>query len=269
MKYEGQCVSHLKVKILMEVDVDAELLKTCWTPLGFKLANRYYAAKFHLKAGQLHIILTDYECIYYEIADFMKKFSSLNAKLGGPENTLLEKVRSMFASSTAKVSNENKNDNTLEFNLEVIVGKRTLKWHFFGQHLDSKNYVFSHITRPLLNILSVVVDECDLNSIKAPLPGISFSDLFGKPSVQKLYEAVVIESNIVENSNNSDHGTEESVNTSTDGNDNVDRSSIDSFPVTPPPTSSCEVMSNADQDQEFRKIQTVRESPLKKPRLRF
>lgn len=93
------------------------------------------------KAGQLHTILTDYECMYYEIADFMKKFSSLNAKLGGPEKTLLEKVRNMFISSTTKVSNENKNDNTLEFDLEVLSGKRILKWHFLGQHLGPMNYV--------------------------------------------------------------------------------------------------------------------------------
>lgn len=71
----------------------------------------------------------------------MKKFSSLNAKLGGPEKTLLEKICNMFLSPTTKVSYENKNDNTLEFNIEVVVGKRTLKWHFFGEHLDSTNYV--------------------------------------------------------------------------------------------------------------------------------
>lgn len=33
----------------METDVDAELLKICWVPLGFRLTNKYYAAKFHIK----------------------------------------------------------------------------------------------------------------------------------------------------------------------------------------------------------------------------
>ncbi|KAL4002547.1 hypothetical protein ACH3XW_3900 [Acanthocheilonema viteae] len=252
----------------MEADVNAELLKTCWAPLGFKVANKHYAVKFHVKAGQLHIILTDYECIYYEIADFMKKFSSLNAKVGGPEKTLLEKVYNMFLSSTTKVSNENKNDNTLEFNLEHIVGKRTLKWHFFGQHLDSMNYVFSHITRPLLNILSVIVDEYDLSLVTGPVSGTNFNDLFGKPSVQKLYETVVMKSMTAENigSINSD---EESINSDIDGSNHTDKNSIDSLPITPPPASTYEMMSDRDQDKEFREIQTVRESPPKKPKLKF
>lgn len=127
----------------------------------------------------MHILLTDYECIYYEIADLMKKFSSLNAKLGGTERTLLEKVRNMFLSSTTKVSNENKNDNTLEFDLEVTVGKRILKWHFFGQHLNSMNYViflfFSVSTRidlkfviyekfPLIKMSSTTKLECRISS---------------------------------------------------------------------------------------------------------
>lgn len=81
-------------------------------------------------------MLTDYERIYHETADFMKKFSSLNTKLGGPEKTLLEKVREMFVLPTTKVSNERKNDNTLEFHLEVA-GKRVLKWRFCGQDLGS------------------------------------------------------------------------------------------------------------------------------------
>ncbi|OZC08727.1 hypothetical protein X798_04275 [Onchocerca flexuosa] len=255
----------------MEADVDAELLKTCWTPLGFRLADRYYAAKFHIKAGQLHTILTDYESIYYEIADFIKKFSSLNVKLSGSEKTLLEKVRNMFVSSTTKVSNENKNDNTLEFDLEFVAGKRILKWHFSGQHLGSMNYIFSHITRPLLNILSVVVDECDLSSVTTPGSSSSFSDLFGKPTVQKLYEAVTAGSVAVENvsSTYSDGGSEESINTGTDSSNHNDRNSADSLPETPPPTSANEIMSDTVQEKEFKEIQTLRESPSKKPKLRF
>ncbi|CAG9531937.1 unnamed protein product [Cercopithifilaria johnstoni] len=255
----------------MDANVNAELLKICWAPLGFKLANKPYAAKFHVKAEQLHIILTDYECIYYEIADFVKKFSSLNAKLGGPEKTLLEKVRNMFLSPTTKVSDESKNDKALEFNLEIIVGKRTLKWHFFGQHLNSMDYVFSHITRPLLNILSVIVDGCDLSSINAPVSNTSFSDLFGKPSVQKLYEVVTMESMIAESigNTNTEDGSEESMNIDTGGNNHDGKSSTDFFPATPPPTSTYEVMSDTDQDKEFRKTQTMCESPVKKPRLRF
>ncbi|VDK78610.1 unnamed protein product [Litomosoides sigmodontis] len=256
----------------MESRINAELLKTCWAPLGFKLGNQHYAAKFHVEAGQLHIILTDYECIYYEIADFTKKFSSLNAKLGGPEKTLLEKIYNMFVSSATKVSYESKNDNALEFNLEAVAGKRTLKWHFSGQRLDSTNYVTfpvsSHITRPLLNMLSIIVDECDLNSIKAPVFGTNFNDLFGKSSIQKLYQAVVMKSLITENvgDTKNEGGNEININTDTGGSN---KNSIGSFPLTPPPASTYEVMSDTDQDKEITRIQTVHESPQKKPRLRF
>ncbi|EFO26342.1 hypothetical protein LOAG_02140 [Loa loa] len=253
----------------MEADVDAELLKTCWAPLGFRLAGQHCAAKFHVKAGHLHTMLTDYENIYYEIADFTKKFSSLNAKLGGPEKILLEKVRNMFMSSTAKVSNENKNDTTLEFDLEIVAGKRALKWHFFGQHLGSMTYIFSHITRPLLNILSVVVGECDLSSVKVPVSGSSFSGLFGKPSVQKLYEIVATEAMVVKSIGSTcrDDENHEDINTGIDGSNHVGKNG-DSLSATPPSTSIYEVVSDIDQDK-FREIRLMHTSPQKKPKLRF
>ncbi|VDO21055.1 unnamed protein product [Brugia timori] len=255
---------------LIEADVDAEFLKTCWAPVGFRLGNRHCAAKFLIKAGRLHTILTDYECIFYEIADFMKKFSSLNARLGGSEQALFEKVRSMFVSLTTKMSNENKNDETLEFDLEVVAGKRTLKWHFFGQHLGSMNYVFSHITRPLLNILSIIVDECDLSSVEAPVSGSSFGDLFGKPVVQRLYETIAAEDLVLKNIGSiySNDRSEKSVNTGIDGCSDIDKNNVYFLPSTPPPTSAYEAVSDVNQD-EFTEIQTIRESPQKKPKLRF
>lgn len=33
----------------MEAKINAELLKICWAPLGFKLAGQHYAAKFHVE----------------------------------------------------------------------------------------------------------------------------------------------------------------------------------------------------------------------------
>ncbi|KAM3723388.1 Ceramide phosphoethanolamine synthase [Dirofilaria immitis] len=249
----------------MEADVNAELLKTCWDPLGFKLANRHCAAKFHIMAGQLHTMVTDYECIYYEVAGFIKKFSSLNARLGGPDKVLLEKVRNMFISSTTKVLNENKDHDVLKFDLELVVGKRTLKWHFFGQHLDSTNYIFSHITRPLLNILSLMVDEYDLSLVQVSGSGSSFSNLFGKPTVQKLYKVVVAEFAAAEN----DSVCSGSIKICTGGSKQTDKNSANSLSGTPAPTSPYEVMSDTVQKEKFREIQALRESPLKKPTLRF
>ncbi|MCP9259586.1 hypothetical protein DINM_002522 [Dirofilaria immitis] len=179
----------------MEADVNAELLKTCWDPLGFKLANRHCAAKFHIMAGQLHTMVTDYECIYYEVAGFIKKFSSLNARLGGPDKVLLEKVRNMFISSTTKI--------------------------------------FSHITRPLLNILSLMVDEYDLSLVQVSGSGSSFSNLFGKPTVQKLYKVVVAEFAAAEN----DSVCSGSIKICTGGSKQTDKNSANSLSGTPAPTS--------------------------------
>uniref|UniRef100_A0A915PLQ1 XLF-like N-terminal domain-containing protein n=1 Tax=Setaria digitata TaxID=48799 RepID=A0A915PLQ1_9BILA len=262
----------------MEAGVDAELLKTCWAPLGFKLINRHFAAKFHVKAEQLHTVLTDYERMYYERADFMKKFSSLNAKLGGPKKTLLEKIRNMFVSSATKVSNENRDDDSLEFDLEIIAGKRTLKWHFFGQLLSgSENYIFSHVTRPLLNILSVVIDECDLSSINVTgssgsvLWQRSSSGLFGKPAVQKLYETIAAESVSAgtEDSFHSDDGSDESSNSGIVHDSHADRNSDISLPATPPSAWNSEGTSGIDQEKKPARTQTSPKSSLKKPRLKF
>lgn len=65
---------------------------------------------------------------------------------------------------------------------------------------------------------------------------------------------------------NRDDGSEESINTDIDSSN---KNSTGFFPSTPPPISTYEVMSDTDQDKEFTKIQTVHESPQKKPRLRF
>lgn len=91
---------------------------------------------FLFQAKELHTMLTDYQHVFYEKAMLAKKFTSLNAKLGGPELALLVKIRTMFLSPTSKVSNEKKGNEMMEFDLEALSGKRTLKWHFAGRLLD-------------------------------------------------------------------------------------------------------------------------------------
>lgn len=90
--------------------------------------------------------------------------------------------------------------------------------------------------------------------------------------MQKLYEAVATESVAVENigSTYSDDESEEGINIDTNDNNHADKNNTNSLPATPPPSSAYEVkMSDTDQDKDFREIQTLLESPPKKPKLRF
>ncbi|VDN06668.1 unnamed protein product [Thelazia callipaeda] len=246
-----------------------DLLKISWIPVGFPLTGKGYAAKicvhgffshyddFALKAKQLCVMLTDYEQIYYEICDLTKKFTSLNAKLSGPEEMLLDKVRSIFESSTTEVLNENRQENKLEFDLKSPFGKRILRWHFYGQLMeDCQNAVFLHITRPLLNMLSVLVEDCDLSSLNVARSFKGFNNLFGKPAVQKFYEAVAVKS-CAEKSNENDYSVEDKNKYNDDDNA--------SLPATPPPLLNTEITIVNDEEKECPKKQ----SPLKKRKLKF
>uniref|UniRef100_A0A183EJJ6 Condensin complex subunit 2 n=1 Tax=Gongylonema pulchrum TaxID=637853 RepID=A0A183EJJ6_9BILA len=121
-----------------------------------------------------------------------------------------------------------------------------------------------HVTRPILNILSLVIDECDLSSIDVRNSGNKFNSLFGKSSVKQLYEAFAVGADAVQN-------TGVAVSDDDDDNDGGGGekkadSDSDSLPPTPPPVG---ILINASEEREVERIYEVRQSPSKKRKLKF
>lgn len=105
----------------------------------------------------------------------------------------------------------------------------------------------------------------------APISGDSFSGLFGKSFVKKLYETIAIEPVVARHIGSAyrDNKSGEPRTTDIDGANHTDKSDADSLSKTLPPSLVYEAMSGTNRDNELGKTRSTNKLSPKKPRLRF